>query len=184
MEDTKPKAKLRPRGAPANVHEKLARLDVLAHKALRFWERTLDENSDATVGEKIQVSKLVVEYAWGKPKQQVQVDAKVEVNHKAHVEALTLLALAANGPVIDHNPLNQLANQSLGMNGDILDVTPRAETGEPLNSISEVEIAPALVGRLAGEDNRELTPRPPEGTPGGARASGHPPALDTANAPE
>lgn len=166
---TKPKAK--PRGAPANVQEKVARLDVLATKAIRFWEKTLDEKGDATTAEKIQVSKLVVEYAWGKPKQQVQVDARVEVNHRAHIEALHLLAVAAPGPIIDANPLNQLDNPSNGPNQPLL--------SSPLNPIDLVDIGQgaALVGGLVGLG----APPAGLGTPGGALAHGHPRPLDTKN---
>ena len=179
LEQTVQKPKAKPRGAPQNVREKMARLDVLAHKAIRFWERTLDESSDATTGEKIQVSKLVVEYAWGKPKQQVQVDAKVEINHKAHVEALVMLANAANGPVIDANPLNLLDNPSLGPNADIL-ATPRI-TETPVKSMGQVEFGSALVGRAGAEPGSNDPPPDTRGTPGGGIVIEQAPPLDIKN---
>lgn len=173
VEKTPTKGKLRPRGAAAAVHEKMARLDVLAHKVIRFWERTLDEKSEATTGERIQVARDVVSYAWGKPKQQVQVDAKVEVNHKAHVEALTYLALAANGPTIDHNPLNQLANS-----GDVA-IQPLLphDAAMPIDAV-EIGLAAALDADAAGLDD---PPPGGAGTPAGALAHGHPRPLDTKN---
>jgi hypothetical protein len=183
MDQTTPeKAKARPRGAPANVREKMARLDVLAHKAIRFWERTLDEKSDATTGEKIQVSKLVVEYAWGKPKQQLQVDAKVEVNHTAHKEALLLLAQAAHGPVIDAKPLNQLDNLAnvenvpLLSHGDVIDYAVSQSTNGGLVDyvVSQSDNSTSPVGISD-------PPPPPAGTPGGGYDIGQAPPLDTKN---
>lgn len=161
------------RGSAQNVQQKMARLDVLAHKVIRFWERTLDEKSEATTGERIQVARDVVSYAWGKPKQQVQVDAKVEVNHKAHVEALTYLALAANGPTIDHNPLNQLANS-----GDVA-IQPLLshDAAMPIDAV-EIGLAAALDADAAGLDD---PPPGGAGTPAGALAHGHPRPLDTKN---
>jgi hypothetical protein len=169
--DLPTKPKLRPRGAPAAVHEKLARLDVLAAKAIRFWEKTLDEKGQATTAEKIQVSKLVVEYAWGKPKQQVQVDAKVELNHTAHIQALHLLAVSANGPTVSANPLNLLGNPTNGPNQPLL--------ASPLNPIDLVDIgqSAALAGGLVGLD----APPAGLGTPAGARAHGQAPPLDVKN---
>lgn len=173
MVEIKPKGK--PRGAAALVHEKMARLDVLANKAIRFWERTLDEKSDATTGEKIQVSKLVVEYAWGKPKQQVHVDARVELNHTAHIQALHLLASAANGPALDINPLNTLDNSTLGPNQPLLAHDPSNPIG-----IVEIGVGAALAGAGVGLDD----PPAPLGTPGGALAYEQAPTLDVKNETE
>lgn len=169
VEKTPTKSKLKPRGAAAAVHEKMARLDVLAHKVIRFWERTLDEKSNATTGERIQVARDVVSYAWGKPKQQVQVDAKVEVNHKAHVDALTYLALAANGPIVEHNPLETMGELH---NVAIQPLLPH----EPHDTIVSVEISSPAA--LDASDRRLDDPPPGAlGTPAGARAHGHPHPL-------
>lgn len=174
-----PKPKAKPRGAPAAVHEKLARLDVLAHKAIRFWEKTLDDKSDATTGEKIQVSKLVVEYAWGKPKQQIQVDARVEINHKAHIEALVMLANAVTGPIIDSNPLNQITNfdngpnLSLLSNGSLIDRSVNQEAIGPLVDWS--------VNQELAQASRPEDPPPPPRNPGPGNDMEQPRPLDTKN---
>ena len=174
--------KAKPRGAAANVMERNERLNALSAKAIRFWEKTLDEKGDATTAEKIQVSKLVVEYAWGKPKQQVQVDARVEINHKAHIEALHLLADAARGPIIDANPLNQLDNPSNGPNQPLL--------SNSLNPTDLVEIGQGAALAGLGLANPTLSTGmvgiedpPPEGrgTPGGGLVHGHPRPLDLKN---
>lgn len=168
------------RGAALNVQQKLARLDILANKVMRFWERTLDEKSDATTAEKIQVSRDVVAYAWGKPKQQVQVDAKVEINHRAHIEALHLLASAASGPVIDARPLNVLDNPSPVTKSPLLS-SPEGQ-GDPLAALG---LAGLDLGELAApflaEAEDEDPPPGASGTPGGGASTQQTRPLDIKN---
>lgn len=166
------------RGAAANVIERNERLAALAHKAIRFWERTLDDKSDATIGERIQVSKLVVEYAWGKPKQQVQVDAKVEINHRAHIEALTLLAVAANGPTGQANPMITLDNSPPGPNQTLL--------ANPTNPSDLVGIGGLVALDLDAANAAPAAqlaepPATPPRNPGGVFVHDNPRPLDTEN---
>lgn len=174
----KPEKERKARGSAQNVQQKLARLDILAAKVMRFWEKTLDEKSDATTAERIQVSRDVVAYAWGKPKQQVQVDAKVEINHRAHIEALHLLASAASGPLIDANPLNIRENQTPGTKPPLLSapgtlVDPLAALGVPGLDLGQLA-APFLDDTPTDDD----PPPGASGTPGGGLAMGQGGALD------
>lgn len=144
----KPERERKARGSAQNVQQKLARLDILAHKVMKFWEKTLDEKSDATTAEKIQVSRDVVAYAWGKPKQQVQVDAKVEINHRAHIEALHMLASAASGPVIDANPLTAIDNQTLMAKSPLLP-SPDQQGRAELDPLAALGVPGLDLGELA-----------------------------------
>jgi hypothetical protein len=109
-----------PGGHAAVLRAKQARLDILSHKVLRLWERVLSDELDATVQEKLQVARDVVSYAWGKPKQQITVDATLEVNHRAHIDALTQLANAAIGPTLDLNSLEYQDKSGAQPKPDIL----------------------------------------------------------------
>lgn len=180
LEQTFQKPKAKPRGSPQNVREKMARLDILAHKALRFWETTLDDKSEATTAEKIQVSKLVVEYAWGKPKQQVQVEGKLEITQKAHIDALVMLAQAAHGPLIDANSLVVQDNPTPGPNVSLL----AAPVEQPVSPGGGLAVGLDVTGQRpepAPGAPPAGTPRPGLGPPGGGIVMEHPHPLDTKN---
>ena len=183
VEPEAPKPKKQARGAALNVQQKLARLDILANKVMRFWERTLDEKSQATTAEKIQVSRDVVAYAWGKPKQQVQVDAKVEINHRAHIEALHYLASVASGPVIDAKPLNTIDNQEPVTKSPLLSLPDQTD-----NPLANLGLAGLDLGELAApflvevaDDDQNDPPPGASGTPGGGTGTGQGGPLDIKN---
>jgi hypothetical protein len=148
-----------PGGHAAVLRAKQARLDILAHKVLRLWERVLSDDLDATVQEKLQVARDVVSYAWGKPKQQITVDATLEVNHRAHIDALTQLANAAIGPTLDLNPLEYQDKSGGRPKPDILVGHNPSDGATQHSDGAAQQVQPA-----AGED----PPPDSRGSPGGA----------------
>lgn len=89
------------------------RLDGLTGKALTALERALDEGGNVSVS----AAKEILDRAWGRARQQVQVSGTVEHSHQVHLEALRMMTqrqIEATqgpvGPVIDAKPLERLEN--------------------------------------------------------------------------
>ena len=92
-----------------------SRLNGLTHKALDALESALTDDNGAT---RVAAAREILNRAWGKPRQQVQVEGSVKAVHEIQLEQLremTLKQLQGSnaGPVIDHNPLNSLDNSDL-----------------------------------------------------------------------
>jgi hypothetical protein len=89
------------------------RLDGLTGKALSSLERALDEGGAVSVS----AAKEILDRAWGRARQQVQVSGTVEHSHQVHLEALRMMTQrqieatqGQAGPVIDAKPLETLEN--------------------------------------------------------------------------
>jgi len=159
-----------PSGLTVTARQARDVLDRLGLKVVKFWGRVLDGEVPATTSEVIQVARDVAAYAYGKPKQQVQVDAKVTTNIEAHISVLKSLAgLDLNGPMIDANPLETQDNPSLDEKHSV-----SHGTEQPLalsNPDATLTVQPAKADPAAAEQSDEA--REPPGPGDHRQGCGH-----------
>lgn len=89
-----------------------SRLNGLTHKALDALESALTDDSGAT---RVAAAREILNRAWGKPRQQVQIEGSVKAVHEIQLEQLRQMTMKQlqgtnAGPMIDAKPLETLDN--------------------------------------------------------------------------
>ena len=132
------------------------RLNGLTDKALTALERALDEGGAVSVS----AAKEILDRAWGRARQQVQVSGTVEHSHQVHLEALRMMTQrqieqsnGQTGPVIDHKPLETLNNSDLTAKQPVkLDLSDSAGpvSAGPVSDSASDETPPTGGGNTGG----------------------------------
>ena len=163
-----------PGGIQIKQKQALDLIQTLGLVAVKRWRDVLEGKTDCSNSEINQVAALVAAYAFGRPKQEVKLDATLEVNHRAHITALTTLANMVNGPEKTAKLLELQPESASG---------PKDNHSAPVlidQSVSQpTELIDQSVSQPANAAARgDLPPGEGGGSPGGGPSTRQPLPLD------